>query len=91
MHARLRQQVSPTASKMKARPNVGAAFACAGIAVFVFFLYLRTLAPTILPYGSPDLLDVPMLQMQACVLGMTHEPIGVARSLARELLDVRPR
>ena len=41
----------------------------------MFVLYLRTLAPTILPYDSPDLLDVPMLQMQVCVLGMTH-PTG---------------
>jgi 4-amino-4-deoxy-L-arabinose transferase-like glycosyltransferase len=54
---------------------VGAALAGAGVAVFVFVLYLRTLAPTILPYDSPDMLDVPMLQMQVCVLGMTH-PTG---------------
>lgn len=46
-----------------------------GVAVFVFLLYLRTLAPTILPYDAPDLLDVPMLQMQVCVLGMAH-PTG---------------
>jgi Protein of unknown function (DUF2723) len=60
---------------MKAHPAGGATFAGAGIAAFVFVLYVLTLAPTILPYGSPDLLDVPMLQMQACVLGMTH-PTG---------------
>ena len=46
-----------------------------GVTLFVFILYLRTLAPTILPYDSPELLDVPMLQMQVCVLGMTH-PTG---------------
>ncbi len=46
-----------------------------GVTLFVFVLYLRTLAPTILPYDSPELLDVPMLQMQVCVLGMTH-PTG---------------
>ena len=51
------------------------ALAGVGVAVFVFVLYLRTLAPTILPYDSPDLLDVPMLQMQVCVLGITH-PTG---------------
>src|SRR5215204_7788186 len=34
-----------------------------------------TLAPTILPYDLPDLLGVPMLQMQVCVLDMTH-PTG---------------
>ena len=60
---------------IKRRPRLGAALAGVGVAVFVFVLYLRTLAPTILPYDSPDLLDVPMLQMQACVLGMTH-PTG---------------
>ncbi|MBA2714654.1 MAG: DUF2723 domain-containing protein [Rubrobacteraceae bacterium] len=51
------------------------ALAGVGVAVFVFVVYLRTLAPTILPYDSPDLLDVPMLQMQVCVLGMAH-PTG---------------
>jgi len=53
----------------------GLVLAGAGVSLFVFVLYLRTLAPTILPYDSPDLLDVPMLQMQVCVLGMTH-PTG---------------
>jgi hypothetical protein len=53
----------------------GPVLAGAGISLLVFVLYLRTLAPTILPYDSPDLLDVPMLQMQVCVLGMTH-PTG---------------
>ena len=46
-----------------------------GISVIVFILYLRTLAPTILPYDSPNLLDTAMLQMQVCVLGITH-PTG---------------
>ncbi len=59
----------------KGSPKVGAALAGVGVTVFAFVLYLRTLAPTILPYGRPDLLDVPMLQMQVCVLGMTH-PTG---------------
>ncbi len=54
---------------------MGAALVGAGVALFVFVLYLRTLAPTVLPYDSPDLLDVPMLQMQVCVLGITH-PTG---------------
>ncbi len=47
----------------------------AGVSLLVFVLYLRTLAPTILPYDSPALLDVAMLQMQVCVLGITH-PTG---------------
>src|SRR5215210_2629658 len=46
-----------------------------GVTLVVFIFYLSTLAPTILPYDSPELLDVPMLQMQVCVLGMTH-PTG---------------
>ena len=54
---------------------MGAVLVGAGVTLFVLVLYLRTLAPTILPYDSPDLLDVPMLQMQVCVLGMTH-PTG---------------
>lgn len=53
----------------------GVVLAGAGVSLFVFVLYLRTLAPTILPFDSPYLLDVPMLQMQVCVLGMTH-PTG---------------
>ncbi len=47
----------------------------AGVAVVVFVLYLGTLAPTILHYDSPDLIDSAMLQMQVCVLGITH-PTG---------------
>ena len=59
----------------KSHPRVGTALAGVGVVVLVFVLYLRTLAPTTLPYDSPDLLDVSMLQMQVCVLGMTH-PTG---------------
>jgi hypothetical protein len=59
----------------KRHPRVSAALAGVGVTAFVFVIYLRTLAPTILPYDRPDLLDVPMLQMQVCVLGMTH-PTG---------------
>jgi hypothetical protein len=44
-------------------------------ALFVFILYLRTLAPTILHYDTPDLIDSAMLQMQVCVLGIAH-PTG---------------
>ncbi|MCA1848367.1 MAG: DUF2723 domain-containing protein [Actinobacteria bacterium] len=55
--------------------KVGPALAGAGVSLFVFVLYLRTLAPTVLPYDSPALLDVAMLQMQVCVLGITH-PTG---------------
>jgi len=53
----------------------GAALAGAGISLFAFVLYLRTLAPTVLPYSSPDLLDATMLQVQVAVLGISH-PTG---------------
>lgn len=45
------------------------------VAIGSFVLYLRTLAPTILPYRLPDLADAAMLQMQACSLSITH-PTG---------------
>ena len=44
-------------------------------AVVVLVLYVRTLAPTILHYDRPELIDSAMLQMQVCVLGITH-PTG---------------
>jgi hypothetical protein len=54
---------------------VYAVLAGAGVCLFVFVLYLRTLAPTVLPYDLPALPDADMLQAQVCVLGMTH-PTG---------------
>jgi hypothetical protein len=49
----------------------------AGLGVFllVFVLYLKTLAPTVLYLKDPELLDAVMVQMQVCVLGITH-PTG---------------
>ncbi len=44
-------------------------------AVVVLVLYIRTLAPTVLHYDRPELIDSAMLQMQVCVLGITH-PTG---------------
>ncbi len=38
-------------------------------------LYVATLAPTVLPYGTPDTLDSPMLQAEVSVLGIGH-PTG---------------
>jgi hypothetical protein len=49
----------------------------AGVAFFAFVLYLRTLAPTVLYYDRPLLLDSAMLQAQAVTLGIpgpTGEP-----------------
>jgi len=67
--------VKPSFDRKKRYRGVGAALVGVGVSLFVFVLYLRTLAPTVLPYDSPALLDVPMLQMQVCVLGITH-PTG---------------
>jgi len=58
--------VKPFFRKGKTRPTLGVALAGAGVTTFAFFLYVRTLAPTILPHDSPALLDVSMLQMQRC-------------------------
>ena len=46
-----------------------------GVAAFAFLLYLRTLAPTVLYYERPDLIDAAMLQVHSYVLGITH-PTG---------------
>ena len=50
---------------------------CFGLLVagLVFVLYLRTLAPDVLYYERPDLLDAVMFQTQAYILGITH-PTG---------------
>ncbi|HET7269585.1 MAG TPA: DUF2723 domain-containing protein, partial [Rubrobacter sp.] len=45
------------------------------VAIFVGILYGGTLAPTVLPYGTPDTLDSPMLQAEVSVLGVGH-PTG---------------
>ncbi len=65
----------PKGAAPAGRGRLVAALAGLGISAFVFVLYLRTLAPTVLPYDSPDLLDAAMLQMQVAVLGISH-PTG---------------
>src|ERR671921_711730 len=47
----------------------------AAVAVLVGIFYCGTLAPTVLPYGTPDTLDSPMLQTEVSVLGVGH-PTG---------------
>src|ERR687890_2533410 len=47
----------------------------AAVTIFTGILYLGTLAPTVLPYSTPDTLDSPMLQAEVSVLGITH-PTG---------------
>jgi hypothetical protein len=46
-----------------------------GIALFVFVLYLNTLAPTVLYYDRPAMFDSAMLQTEVAVLGIGH-PTG---------------
>src|SRR5918995_1725223 len=46
-----------------------------GVAGFAFLLYLWTLAPTVLYYERPDLLDAAMLQSHVYALGIT-QPTG---------------
>ena len=47
----------------------------AAVALVVGAVYVATLAPTVLPYGTPYTLDSPMLQAAAGVLGVGH-PTG---------------
>jgi hypothetical protein len=53
----------------------GAFIVALGVAGFAFLLYLRTLAPTVLYYEQPDLIDAAMLQVHPYILGITH-PTG---------------
>jgi Protein of unknown function (DUF2723) len=53
----------------------GAALLGGAVAIFVGILYIGTLAPTVLPYETPDTLDSPMLQTEVSVLGIGH-PTG---------------
>jgi len=53
----------------------GASPVALSVFVLVLFLYLKTLAPTVLYLQDPKLLDAVMLQMQVSVLGITH-PTG---------------
>jgi hypothetical protein len=54
---------------------LGPVLAGSAAGLFVFVLYLRTLAPTVLYYDDPGMLDAAMLQMQVAVLGIAH-PTG---------------
>ena len=61
--------------------KLGPVLAGSAAGLFVFVLYLRTLAPTVLYYADPNMLDAVMLQMQVAVLGITH-PTGYPTYLA---------
>jgi hypothetical protein len=68
--------MDPSSSdRMKPLGWWGAALLGGAVAVFVGVLYVGTLAPTVLPYGTPDTLDSPMLQTEVSVLGIGH-PTG---------------
>jgi hypothetical protein len=47
----------------------------AAVALVVGAVYVATLAPTVLPYGTPYTLDSPMLQAAVPALGIGH-PTG---------------
>ena len=64
VEAPFREKTSPR------RMGLAALAGCLAVA-FVFVLYVLTLAPTVLYYERPILLDSTMLQTQAAVLGMT--------------------
>src|SRR5215213_11269701 len=53
----------------------GVALLGGALAILFGLLYAGTLAPTVLPYGTPDTLDSPMLQAEISVLGIGH-PTG---------------
>jgi 4-amino-4-deoxy-L-arabinose transferase-like glycosyltransferase len=55
--------------------RLGGLVVALGVAAFAFVLYLGTLAPTVLYYERPELIDAAMLQVHAYVLGITH-PTG---------------
>ena len=55
--------------------RLGSLLVALGVASFAFILYLGTLAPTVLYYERPELIDAAMLQVHASVLGIT-QPTG---------------
>jgi Protein O-mannosyl-transferase TMEM260-like len=68
--------MDPSSSyRIKPLGRWGAALLGGVVAIFVSLLYSGTLAPTVLPYGTPDTLDSPMLQAEVSVLGVGH-PTG---------------
>src|SRR5215210_5155306 len=68
--------MDPSSSdRMKPLRRWGAALLGGAVAIFIDALYIGTLAPTVLPYGTPDTLDSPMLQAEVSVLGIGH-PTG---------------
>ena len=68
--------MNPTSGDRTGSPRQrGSALLGVVVALVVGILYCGTLAPTVLPYGTPDTLDSPMLQTEVSVLGVGH-PTG---------------
>ena len=57
------------------RKRWGATLLGGALVILFGVLYVGTLAPTVLPYGTPDTLDSPMLQAEVSILGIGH-PTG---------------
>ncbi|MGI8911732.1 MAG: protein O-mannosyl-transferase family, partial [Rubrobacteraceae bacterium] len=73
----MRQEQTPGAENahLPHSSKLAAWAAGAGVALFSFVLYLRTLAPSVLYYDRPIAFDSAMLQAEAAVLGIGH-PTG---------------
>src|ERR687897_1781431 len=54
------------------RKRWGATLLGGALVILFGVLYVGTLAPTVLPYGTPDTLDSPMLQAEVFVLEIAH-------------------
>jgi hypothetical protein len=67
--------MNPSSERRGPSKRLYAALLGGALAVLVGSLYAGTLAPTVLPYGTPDTLDSPMLQAEVSVLGIGH-PTG---------------
>jgi len=67
--------MNPSSESRGPSRRLGAALLGGALVVLVGSLYAGTLAPTVLPYGTPDTLDSPMLQAEVSVLGVGH-PTG---------------
>jgi 4-amino-4-deoxy-L-arabinose transferase-like glycosyltransferase len=65
----------PSRSHAASVYRLGGLLVALGVTTFAFILYLGTLAPSVLHYERPELIDAAMLQVHASVLGIT-QPTG---------------
>lgn len=73
--SRSRKGLSEKGAALRGPRRWLAALCGAGVTLLVFFLYLMTLAPGVMYYARPNLLDAATLQVHAITLGITH-PTG---------------